>query len=491
MQLDDSKIQEIVEKVLQRVQPASGAPAGTAARPAATGAPAGAAAMPAAPTIHVPTAGRYGVFPDVDSAVSAATMAFQQLQVQPLDLRHKIIEAMREVTRRNVAELSQRTVDETRMGRVEDKINKNMLAADKTPGVDSLQPTAWSGDNGLTIMERAPYGVIGSITPTTNATETIICNAIGMIAAGNAVVFNTHPTAKGISGFFIRMLNQAVMAVGGPENLLTVVAEPTIASANQLMEHPGIRLLVVTGGPAVVDVAMSKKKKVIAAGPGNPPAVVDETAHLDRAAQSIVRGASLDNNIVCVVEKEILAVKSIADKLKQHLSDSGAFVLRDSLIPRLEKLVLAKGGPNKEFVGKDAKYILRAAGIDVSGDPRIILCEADERHPFVQEELLMPVLPMVRVGTVDEAIVMARRVEHGFRHTAVMHSTNIDNMHKMARVMDCSIFVKNAPSYAGLGLGGEGYASFTIASPTGEGLTYARHFSRERRCTLKDSFRIV
>jgi acyl-CoA reductase-like NAD-dependent aldehyde dehydrogenase len=480
MQLDDSKIQEIVEKVLQRVQPGS-----TAAAPAAGG------GKGAAPTVHVPTAGRYGVFGDVDSAVAAATLAFEQLHAQPLELRHKMVEAMREVTRRNVAELSQRTVEETRMGRVEDKINKNMLAADKTPGVDSIPPTAWSGDNGLTLMERAPYGVIGSITPTTNATETILCNAIGMVAAGNSVVFNTHPTAKGISNFYIRMLNQAILAVGGPENLLTVVAEPTIASANKLMEHPGIRLLVVTGGPAVVDVAMSKKKKVIAAGPGNPPAVVDETAHLERAARSIVMGASLDNNIVCVVEKEIIAVKSIADKLKQLLAESGAFVLRDSLVPRLEKLVVGKNGPNKEFVGKDAKFILKAAGIDVSGDPRMILCEADETHPFVQEELLMPVLGMVRVNTVQEGIEMAVRVEHHYRHTAVIHSTNIDNMHNMARAMDCSIFVKNAPAYAGLGLGGEGYASFTIASPTGEGLTYARHFSRERRCTLKDSFRIV
>jgi len=482
MQLDEPKLQEIVEKVLKALQqPAS---AGSAA-------PAQGSVPRQAPSVVVPTSGRYGVFPDVDSAVKAARVAFEQLQCQSLDLRNKVIESIREVTRRNVAELSRKTVEETKMGRVEDKINKNLLASNRTPGVDSLSPTAWSGDDGLTLMERAPYGVIGSITPCTNATETIICNAIGMIAAGNAVVFNTHPTAKNISNFLIRMMNQAILSVGGPENLLSVVADPTIQSANQLMEHPGINLLVVTGGPGVVDVAMSKKKKVIAAGPGNPPAVVDETAHMDRAGRSIVMGASLDNNIVCVVEKEIIAVKTIADKLKQSLADNGAFLLRESLIGRLEKLVVEGNGANKNFVGKDASFILKQIGVDVSGDPRIIVCETDEKHPFVQHELLMPVIPLVRVSCADEGIDMARRVEHNFRHTAVIHSTNIDNMHRMARVMDCSIFVKNAPSWAGLGMGGEGYPSFTIASPTGEGLTYARHFSRERRCVLKDYFRIV
>jgi len=481
MQLDEPKIQEIVEKVLKSLQTSPEGGAQSAATPQSR----------QGPTIMVPSSGKYGVFPDVESAIQAAREAFEQLQCQPLDLRTKMIDAIREVTRRNVVELSQRTVDETKMGRVDDKINKTLLASNHTPGVDSLRPEAWSGDDGLTIAERAPYGVIGSITPCTNATETIICNAIGMIAAGNSVVFNTHPGAKEISNFLIRMCNQAILSVGGPENLLTVVAEPTIKSANALMEHPLISLLVVTGGPGVVDVAMSKKKKVIAAGPGNPPALVDETADIERAGRSIVLGASLDNNIVCVVEKEIIAVRSIADKLKQALAANSAFILRESMISRLENLVVPKNAVNKEYVGKDASYILKHAGVDVSGDPRIIVCEVDEKHPFVQHELLMPVIPLVRVSSAQEGIEMSRRVEHNFRHTAVIHSTNIDNMHAMARAMDCSIFVKNAPAYAGLGFGGEGYPSFTIASPTGEGLTYARHFARERRCVLKDYFRIV
>ncbi len=480
MQLDESRIQEIVEKVLNRLGPdatngASAKPGPAPAPPAARG------------------AGRYGVFPDVASAAAAAQDAYAVFNNTPLEVRARMIEAIREVTRRNAKDLSVRTVEETEMGRIDDKIGKNLLAANKTPGLEALEPITWTGDNGLTLMERAPYGIIGSITPTTNATETIICNAIGMIAGGNTVVFNTHPRAKKISNHLIGMLNQAMMAAGGPQNTLTVVGEPTIESANELMDHPDIRLLVVTGGPGVVNAAMKRQKKVIAAGPGNPPIVVDETAHIEDAARKIVLGASLDNNIPCVVEKEILAVKGIYDRLKNAMvRDAGAYLVKDALLPKLEKLVVdAKGGPNKDFVGKDAAYILKHAGVDVRDDPRIILAEVDEKHAFVQEELLMPVVPLVRVHDVDEGIDMAKRVEHGFRHTAIMYSTNLDNLHRMARVMDCSIFVKNAPGGSGLGLDAEGYCSFTIASPTGEGLTHAPHFTRERRCVLKDYFRIV
>ena len=481
--MDEARIQEIVEKVLTRLGPDAARASAAATAPV----------IGPSPSQNGKSPGRYGVFPDVDSAAAAATDAYHQLQELPLEIRAKMIEAIREVTRRNAKDISVRTVEETEMGRVDDKIAKNLLAADRTPGLEALRPVIWTGDHGLTLMERAPYGVIGSITPTTNATETIICNAIGMIAGGNTVVFNTHPRAKKISNHVIAMLNQAMMSVGGPESVLTVVAEPTIESANQLMDHPDIRLLVVTGGPGVVDAAMKRKKKVIAAGPGNPPIVVDETAHIEDAARKIVLGASLDNNIPCVVEKEILAVKSIYDRLKQAMvRDAGAYLAKDSLVARLEKLVVnPKGGPHKDYVGKDASHILKHAGVDVRDDPRIILVEVDEQHPFVQEELLMPVVPLVRVHDVDEGIDMAKRVEHGFRHTAVMYSTNLDNLHRMARVMDVSIFVKNAPGGSGLGLDAEGYCSFTIASPTGEGVTWAPHFTRERRCVLKDYFRIV
>lgn len=434
---------------------------------------------------------RPGIFDELDSAGAAATRAQQQWVASSMDVKERVIEAMREVTRKNAEQLARMAVEETGLGNVKDKIQKNLLVANKTPGLEILKPEAVSGDHGLMLLERAPFGVIGAITPSTNPTETIINNAIGMVAGGNAVVFNCHPSAKGVCTFFISALNEAIVAAGGPANLIVTIGSPSIESAQALMKHPAIRLIVVTGGPAVVKAAMNSGKRAIAAGPGNPPAVVDETADLARAGKDIVDGASLDNNIVCIVEKEVFAVASIADELKKQMVKNGAFEVPSSAINRLEKLVVHDGHPHRDWVGKDATKIAEAAGLSAPAGTRLLFAEVDPTHPFIQAELLMPVIGFSRLKTVEDCIAAALQAEHGFGHTATMHSTNIENLSAMAKVVNTSIFVKNGPSFAGLGLTGEGYTSFTIASPTGEGLTTARSFTRERRCTLKDSFRII
>lgn len=432
-----------------------------------------------------------GVFVDLDLAVTAARSAFATLQTLGLAKRYEIIAAMRAESHRQVDAISRLAVTETGLGRVDQKVIKNRLVIDKTPGPEMLEPWAQSGDDGLTIEEYAPFGVIGAITPTTNPTETIICNAIGMIAAGNSVVFNAHPKAKDVSCYTVDFLNAAITAAGGPENLVTCTAEPTIELAQRLMRHPGIRLLVVTGGPGVVKEAMASGKKCIAAGPGNPPVVVDESADLEQAASGIVRGVSLDNNIVCTAEKEIIAVASIADELSERMKRHGAYLLTRDEAARVEKVVVDGKGPSKDWVGKDATLILREAGVNAPPGTLMAFAEVPEEHPFVQNELLLPVTGLVRVGDAREAVAAAVRCEHGNGHTAAMYSKNIEALHLMARAINTSIFTKNAPTFGGLGLEGEGYCSFTIASPTGEGLTNPRHFSRRRRCVLKDYFRIV
>ncbi len=434
---------------------------------------------------------RPGVFDDLDSAADAAVRSQEQWVALSLETRERVIEAMRQCTRDNVNELARMAVEETKLGNVKDKIVKNLLCANKTPGLEMMRPQAWTGDHGLMLLERAPFGVIGAITPTTNATETIINNGIAMVAGGNSVVFNVHPSAKGCANWFVQKLNESIIAAGGPANLLCSVANPTIESAGALMKHPKIRLIVVTGGPAVVKAAMNSGKRAIAAGPGNPPAVVDDTANISRAAKDIVDGASLDNNIVCIVEKEVFAVASIADQLKTEMQRFGAYEVPSSAINRLEKLVVHDGHPSKDWVGRDAVKIAAAAGLNAPAGTRLLFAEVDPTHPFVQAELLMPVIGFSRLKTIEECIAAAVQAEHGFGHTATVHSTNIDVLSAMGKIINTSIFVKNGPSFAGLGMTGEGYTSFTIASPTGEGLTTPISFSRERRCTLKDSFRIV
>jgi acyl-CoA reductase-like NAD-dependent aldehyde dehydrogenase len=439
-----------------------------------------------------------GVFPDVDASVKAAAAARLELASLPLDARRRLIEAMRRAVLEANESLSREAVAETGLGNVPDKIAKNTLAAVKTPGVEDVEPVAWSDEHGLTLMERAPWGVIGAITPVTNPIATIASNAIGMIAAGNAVVFNVHPGAKRVSRRLVALLNGAITAAGGPRDLLVAVAEPTIASAGELMRHPGVALLVVTGGPGVVKAAMGSGKKAICAGPGNPPCVVDETADLVKAGRGIVEGAGFDHNVVCICEKEILAVASIADRLKAEMAANGAVELFGRQAEAVARAALAEpggpgrpGAPNKELVGRSAQVIARAAGVDVPAGTRILLLEVGRDHPLVWTEQLMPVLPLVRMPDADAAIEFAVQVEQGYRHTAMIHSHDIARLSRMAKLMDCSIFVKNGPCFAGLGQGGAGYASFTVASPTGEGVTRARTFTRERRCTLVDAFRII
>lgn len=439
-----------------------------------------------------PVPRRPGIFDSVQQAVTAAREAQKGFVGLSVATRKKIIAEVRNTMRAHVDELSRLAVEETGLGRYEDKRNKNLLVIEKTPGIECLEATAYTGDDGLCLIEYSAFGVIGSITPTTNPSETVINNGIGMIAAGNAVVFNPHPSSKRVSNRTVELFNEAIMKAGGPPNVVCSIADPTIETAGELMKAEGIRLLVVTGGPAVVKAAMNSGKKVIAAGPGNPPVVVDETADLEQAAKGIIAGASLDNNIVCIAEKEIIVVAEVADRLIAELKKHGAYQLTSQQMTQLEKIVIDGNYPNKKFVGKNANVILREIGVQVGDDVRLVFGEVrEESHPFMQVEMLMPVLPLIRVRNVDDAIAMAKRVEHGFCHTAVMYSKNIDNLHRMACEVNTSIFVKNAPSYAGLAFGGEGYTSFTIASPTGEGLTTARDFSRVRRCTLKEHFRIV
>jgi len=441
----------------------------------------------------------WGIFADVDTAVNAAMLAFRQLDLLPLARREDIIRHMRQAARDNAQVLAYEAWQETGMGRYEDKTEKNLLVAEKTPGPEILQPIAWSGDRGLTLTERAPYGVIASITPSTNPTSTVINNAIGMVAAGNAVVFNVHPMAKMVSAHTVAVLNGAIRQAGGPLNLLTCTAEPTIESAQELMRHPGVRLVVVTGGGAVVREAMRSGKKAICAGPGNPPVIVDESANMEQAARDIVKGASFDNNVICTDEKEIIVVDAVADQLKAALKARGVVELTSWQLSRLLKVILDEDrGPgehsavNKAWIGQNAGRILKEIGINAGDEVRLALAEVDNpRHQLVWTEQLMPVIPLVRVRNADEAIDLAIQAEHGYRHTAIMHSKNLDNLSRMAREFGGSIFVKNGPNLAGLGFGGEGFTSFSIATPTGEGMTMARDFTRVRRCTLVDSFRIV
>ncbi len=433
--------------------------------------------------------GSCGVFESMDEAVEAAAAAQKKYLNCTMHDRAAYVQAIRDVVldQENLSYLSRQSVEETEMGNYEHKLIKNRLAATKTPGIEDLTTEAMSGDDGLTLVEYSPFGVIGAITPTTNPTETIICNSIGMLAAGNSVVFSPHPRAKNVSLHLVRLINRALAEAGAPANLVVTVSKPSIENTNAMMAHPLVRMLVATGGHGIVKTVLSSGKKAIGAGAGTPPVVVDETANIEKAGKDIIDGCCFDNNLPCIAEKEVIVVDSAADYLIFNMKKNGAYEVKDpELIDRLVKLAVQENGksPVTSFVGKSAKYILEQVGVQVGDDVKAIIMQTAEDHPFVQVELMMPILPIVRVPDVDAAIEMAIRVEHGNRHTAIMHSRNVDKLTKMAKLIQTTIFVKNGPSYAGIGVGGEGYTTFTIAGPTGEGLTSAKSFARRRRCVL-------
>ncbi|MBR5059572.1 MAG: aldehyde dehydrogenase EutE [Clostridia bacterium] len=435
-----------------------------------------------------PSEKRLGIFDDMNDAIAAAIEAQKVMQKMPMDFRERIISNIRRLTLENAELLARMGVEETGMGNVGDKILKHKLLAEKTPGTEDITTRVWSGDRGLTLVEMGPFGVIGAITPTTNPSETILCNSIGMIAGGNTVVFNPHPAAIKTSQYAIELVNRASMEAGGPCNVATSVVKPTMDTSKIMMSHKAIQLIAATGGPGVVTTVLSSGRRGIGAGAGNPPALVDDTADVPKAARDIVNGCTFDNNLPCIAEKEIVAVESIADELKYHLLENGCYEATPDEIQRLaETVITPKGALNRKCVGRDARTLMKMIGKEVPSNVRCIIFEGEKEHPLISTELMMPILGIVRAKDIDDAIEKAVWLEHGNRHSAHIHSKNIDNITKYGKAIDTAILVKNAPSYAALGFGGEGYCTFTIASRTGEGLTSAQTFTKRRHCIMSDS----
>ena len=431
---------------------------------------------------------------EVDVLVEKAACA-QEIWHEKFNIAAKtaVIMKLREALRPQVEELARLALEDTGMGRMDDKILKKKLAIEKTPGPEYFKTHAVSGDNGLMLEELSPFGVIASICPSTNPVASVINNTICMISGGNAAVFAPHPGAVKCTLRTVELISESLKESGAPDGLVSSLRRISMNALKKLMTHTGVDMISATGGPEVVAAALSSGKPTIGAGPGNPPAVVDETAHLERAAVDIITGCSFDNNLPCISEKELIVVNCVADELKKHMLANGAFEVKDpAKIEELRRLVLSDDGRvNKKWVGKSAPQYLEQIGYRVDSKVRLILAETEESHPFAQTELLMPILAMIRVPDFKEALFMAKRLEHGFRHSASIHSTNIDNMSRMAREMQTTMFVKNAPSLASIGVGGDCPTAFTIATATGQGATTPMSFCRIRRCVLHGSFRII
>jgi len=440
-----------------------------------------------------------GVFLTVDEAVLAAEAAQKKVRELSLEERGKIISIIRDISISRCEELGKLELEETKVGRLDHKIQK-LKNMKYVLGVEAMRSDVRTDKSGLCLIERAPWGVIGMSLPVTHAVPTMVANAINIIAAGNTAIFAPHPSAKRISQYALQLFNQRIEREIGIANVITTVLEPTIESAAQMFQHPKVALLCVTGGPFVVAAASKYGKRVIAAGPGNPPVVVDETADLDLAARSIIEGGGFDNNLLCIGEKEIFVVASVADSFIEAMRRAGGYQLDRAAIDRLTQAAFtfdgdgkgcARAHVRKELVGKDIAVLAAVAGVTVPANTTILYGETDENHPFVVEEQMMPFIPVIRVPNLDAGIAASVKAEHGYRHTAIIHSRDVGSVTKMARALNTTIFVSNASSLASLGFGGPGYLSHSIATPTGEGITTPLTFTRERQLTIGGALRIV
>lgn len=440
------------------------------------------------------------IFPGVDAAVSAASAAQGIFHKLSIEVRKAVIEALRTASVANAERWGRMAVEETKIGRAEDKTRKNLLCATRTPGVEDLKSHACTGDKGLALVEYAPFGVVAAVTPSNNPAATVISNSIAILAAGNSVVFAPHPAAVRVCQDVMRVLAAAALSAGAPAGLITSFSPANQDSTRELLAHPGVDLNLVTGGPAIVKVAMTTGKtcKTIAAGPGNPPVVVDETAVFPVCVQEIIFGASFDNNVLCIAEKEVIVVEAARDRFLESMrADARAFELSRSQMDALAALVITGGGTtgtgpamHRDYVGRDPAVIAKGIGLDLPTSVRLLWGEVANDHPLVWIEQLMPLLPVTFVRDLDAAIELAFRAEAGNHHSAAMYSTNIGNLTRMGRRMQCSIFVGNASTLYGLGMG-EGYASMSIGTPTGDGITKPSHFVRPLCLSLVDSFLIA
>lgn len=494
--VNESLINDIVAEVLGRL-------GGSAPKPAPAPAPAPAPKQDCGCGGKGSTSGalrgKFGVFQTADEACAAAHEAFLQLQKKGIAARRKIEEIVKTMAERNSKEWGRIEFEETKIGRLDHKIGKLEIIK-LVPGVDWLRPDGRSGDHGITLEEYTPFGVVGAITPSTHSIPTLSGNIVNIVAAGNAVVFNAHPSAARCAAMATRAYNEAIYRETGIENIACIIEKPTMESFSALCANELVRLLLVTGGPGVVAAAMKSGKRAICAGPGNPPVLVDGTSCLKKAAASIIQGAAFDNNLLCIGEKEVFVLDSVADKLMREMEAAGAVKFGEPQLDALTKAAFTfkegQGGGcshaavNRDFIGKDPSVLAKAAGVSIPNGTQLLFAETDANHPFVVEEQMMPFIPIVRVRSIEEGITESLKAEHAYKHTSIIHSHDVEHMTAMGRALDTTLFIKNGPCMAGLGLGGEGYLSYSIATPTGEGVTNPKTFTRVRRCVMVDNLRI-
>ncbi|MFT3671917.1 aldehyde dehydrogenase family protein [Aestuariivirga sp.] len=374
-------------------------------------------------------------------------------------------------------------VRETGMGVVAHKKMKNEACStglvDLYRGEDFVAPRIHA-ERKIVELPR-PAGVIFALVPVTNPVATVFFKSLLALMTRNAIILSPHPQAKDCCADAVRTLADAARAAGAPDGCIQVIAEPTIPLIENLMSDSRIDLIVATGGPAVVKAAYRSGNPAIGVGPGNAPAVVDDTADIKLAAKRIVASKTFDNSILCTNESAVLAFDAIADRLLDAMKAERAHICSKDEADKLRTLLFTETGFNTAMIGKDAEVIARAAGFSAPG-AKILVTPVDLVQPeekLVREKLL-PVLAFARVATIDQAISAARSMMRtaGQGHSAAIHSRNEANIMAFAAAVPALRVAVNA----GCSLGASGFETnlgpsmtigtgFAGGSSLGENLT--------------------
>jgi succinate-semialdehyde dehydrogenase len=387
----------------------------------------------------------------VNDMMANARIAQKELETYSQEQVDNIVRAIAKTVYDNAEELARDAIDETRMGVYEDKVLKNKGKArniwNNLKDKRSIGVISERDDQGI-IKVAKPVGVVAAVTPTTNPVVTPMCNAMFALKGGNAIICAPHPRSKKVSTKTVELMNAAIRGLGGPENLIQIISEPSIERTQELMRSCDV--LVATGGPAMVQAAYSSGKPSFGVGPGNVQVIIDTDVDLAQAASKVITGRAFDNGIICSGEQSVIAQKEQYPAVIEAFIANGAYYIDDqSIADKLRALLFVDGHINGDVVGQSVQVIAEMAGIEVPETTRVILIQSNgAADDILRKEKMCPVMVAFEYESFDDAISIAKfnLEQEGAGHSAAIHSNNDAHIREAGVCLPISRLVVNEPS---------------------------------------------
>ena len=394
----------------------------------------------------------------IDGYVAKAQKALNEFMALNQEQIDAIVKAMTLAGLDKHMELAKMAVEETGRGVYEDKITKNMFATEYVyHSIKNEKTVGVIAENDLEDYEiiAEPVGVVCGVTPVTNPTSTTMFKALISVKSRNPIIFGFHPGAQKCSAAAAKIVLDAAVAAGAPENCIQWIEYPSIEATNALMNHPGVATVLATGGSGMVKAAYSTGKPALGVGPGNVPCYIHKSADLEQAVNDLILSKTFDNGMICASEQAAIVDKAIAPKFEKLMKKYGCYFAKPDEIKKLSDYCIdsEKGAVNPVIVGKPATWIAEQAGVKVPEGTKILLAKLDGVGPEypLSREKLSPVLAYFIVDSTEEGIDRAEEMVmfHGMGHSAVIHANDEDVIQKYAATMKASRLIVNSPSSHG------------------------------------------